>query len=148
MEYYLIKHVASGEYMPQMKRGRGYSHWNPSKQSKMSVRTNVPRLLTSEAQAKRVITAWSVYPNASTIRFESGFEQCDDFLTKPDGRKKEDLTVVKMRMEEVAILPPMNTDEILMVTNGRKITAVRMYRERTGHGLKDAVDAMRALVSL
>lgn len=28
--YYVIRHKATGELMPELKRGRGYSWWNPA----------------------------------------------------------------------------------------------------------------------
>ena len=45
MIYYMIRHKASGEFMPIMKRGRGYTHWNPSnpENNKIRMMTNCPR---------------------------------------------------------------------------------------------------------
>lgn len=144
MEYYLIKHLASGEFMPQMKRGRGYTHWNPSSAVEASNKTNVPRLLVSEEQAKRVIKMWAIYPNAHTRRAEADWDN-DDFLTKPDGRKREDLVVVKVQMVEIAITAPLTIEEVALVHSYQRIRAIKTYKDRTGLSLKESIDAIRAV---
>lgn len=103
MIYYLIRHKATGEYMPQLERGRGYSHWNPA-----AVRTvdvfrprkliGVPRLLPSRRTAAHCIANWNAYPNSYT-RSNRGDGWNDDpelAVGKDDGRKKEDLEIVEV----------------------------------------------------
>ncbi len=92
-KYYVIRHKATGELMPQMKRDRGYTHWNPD----TTILTNclpVPRLLTSVEQARRVIVQWAANPNMTVRYFEDG----DEVNIKPDGRKKGDLEVRKVHL--------------------------------------------------
>jgi hypothetical protein len=87
LTYYVIRHKATGELMPLMMRGRGYSHWNPSTQNKVYAIEDTPRLLKSEKQAHKVISGWFHCPNA--------YDQDGDLmLGKMDGRRKEDLEVV------------------------------------------------------
>ncbi len=104
----------------------------------------MPRLLTSEAQAKRVIHAWSIYPNASTIRFESWVGEGEDVRTKPDGRSKTDLVIVKVKFVETTVTPTLTKEEFQLLQSGRRIHAIKAYKERTRLGLKESVDAIRA----
>lgn len=101
MTFYLVRHVASGQFMPQMKRGRGYSHWNPAGNDVLHGKEPIPRLLTSEKQARRVIAAWVLYPNASVKFFDGLCGTEEDFNVKDDGRKVEDLAIVKVELVEV-----------------------------------------------
>ena len=96
---YALRHVATGQIMPQMKRGRGYSHWNPAKvlAETLYSATNIPRLLTSLKQARKCRQLWSQYPNAATTKYETamyGGGKVGDMLTKSDGRKLDDLEIV------------------------------------------------------
>ena len=98
MIYYIIRHKASGRIMPLMRRNRGYSHWNPSKNNLKTIQElDIPRILKSRRQAEQCISQWNACPNmkyyANTSRWEG--EDCDLDI-KPDGRKKEDLEVVKV----------------------------------------------------
>jgi hypothetical protein len=90
MKFYIIQHIASGEFMPQMKRNRGYSHWNPSTLSIPDNAMKVPRLLTSISQAKRVISQWFANPNMTVSYYTGGDE---DIKFKNDGRRKSDLRI-------------------------------------------------------
>lgn len=100
MIFYAIRHKATGELMPQGKKNRGYSHWNPSSPEKFTEALPIPRLLATEKKAKGCITQWLAMPNAKqsyTISYE-GHED-DSLVTKPDGRKKEDLEVVQINIK-------------------------------------------------
>lgn len=100
MIYFLIRHKATGEYMPQLERGRGYSHWNPAAIATTEVfrprkLLGVPRLLPSRRVAARCIVQWDLNPN-SYMGQKSGYD--DDLIVefKDDGRKKEDLEIVEV----------------------------------------------------
>lgn len=94
MIYYGIRHKVSGKLMPQMKRGRGYSHWNPGNSNAHIVyaELNIPRLLKSEKQANTVINCWFNMPN-SRNDYDGDIK-----LGASDGRKKEDLEVITIIM--------------------------------------------------
>lgn len=104
MIYYLIRHIATGEYMPQLERGRGYSHWNPAAARTVDIfrprkLIGVPRLLPSRRTAAHCIANWNAYPNSYTGYKSTGIFDGDapDLITgKDDGRKKEDLEVVEV----------------------------------------------------
>lgn len=88
---YLIRHKATGQFMPLVERNRGYTHWNPGQPNKMyAVSTGVPRILASERKAKNVIAQWACNPNGK----ERWFDGEPEFDIKPDGRTKDDLEVV------------------------------------------------------
>jgi len=101
MIFYMIRHKASGEFMPQGKRNRGYSHWNPSNQTEpfYGELKGVPRLIDTEKRAKRIIAMWSANPNAQSF-MSSNWMMNDEleYRTKPDGRTKDDLEVVEVRI--------------------------------------------------
>jgi len=108
MIYYVIRHKASGEFMPQLKRGRGYSHWNPSKETTIEnlkkKLTGVPRLLPSRRVAHRCIVQWNACPNGKQSWHTSyDGDEFDDLDIKPDGRSKDDLEIVEVNIEEVKI---------------------------------------------
>lgn len=102
--FYLIRHKATQQIMPLTKRNRGYSWWNPARIDTVESRPqilflDVPRLLKSEEQAKRCILQWFTYPNGRNSITQSYSGECDDIVDfKEDGRKKEDLEVVKIRI--------------------------------------------------
>ena len=98
MIYYMVRHKASGEFMPQMRRGKGYSHWNPTTGKLPVLAIGVPRLISSRRQASRIISQWNSMPNTAYYPRQEG-EYDLDF--KADGRKKEDLEVVEVNIEEV-----------------------------------------------
>jgi hypothetical protein len=102
MIYHLIRHKATGEFMPELERGRGYSHWNPAvepteRRFRQRKLTGCPRLFSSRAKAIRSIAAWNAYPN-SYMGFRAGPFNTDDYeiQIKDDNRKKEDLEVVEV----------------------------------------------------
>jgi hypothetical protein len=99
MIYWVIRHKATGELMPQAKRDRGYSNWNPSnpdREFKASI--GVPRLIDTRRRAVRIVASWVSFPNGHTYShrdWESGYTEYDvDF--KDDGRKKDDLEIVQV----------------------------------------------------
>jgi len=101
--YYMIRHKASGEFMPELRR-TGYTHWNPSTNSIPSTITGCPRLISSRRKAARCIVQWANLPNAREHQYQSGMygEDWDiEFKTKDDGRKKDDLEVVEVNIQEV-----------------------------------------------
>lgn len=107
MTYYMIRHKATGEFMPQLK-GKGYSHWNPdSCNNHISNRklTGTPRILASIGVAKRVIAQWNCLPNAYN-HFRQGYDGDSDLVidVKEDGRKKEDLEIVIVNIEETGVI--------------------------------------------
>jgi len=99
MIYYMIRHKATGEFMPQLK-GKGYSHWNPNNPNSISSNkfTGSPRLLPTIRIAKRIISQWNSLPNAFNNYRDSTFSnEGESFIDiKLDGRKKEDLEVVEV----------------------------------------------------
>jgi hypothetical protein len=102
MIYYLVRHKATKEFMPELERGRGYSHWNPAvepteRRFRPRKLTGCPRLFSSRGKASRCIAAWNAYPN-SYMGFRHGDYGNDDpdIQLKDDGRKKEDLEVVEV----------------------------------------------------
>lgn len=107
MIYYMIRHKATGEFMPELRRGRGYSYWNPSKEDTLNVFTHrkltgTPRLLPSRRTAHRAIVQWNAMPNARLMVNHSFFGEEDEKIDiKPDGRSKEDLEIVEVNIEVV-----------------------------------------------
>lgn len=100
---YGIRHKETSEFMPLMKRGRGYSHWNPSnlEAHKIYARLDIPRLLISRKQALKVISSWFAGQNGKHTSYQSYSGEWDDIVDfKSDNRKKEDLEVVEVRVEE------------------------------------------------
>lgn len=95
--FFVIRHRATLKLMPLMKRGRGYSHWNPGRPDgeKVYAETNTPRLLTSRKQAENVIKMWVKFPNAHTHITESTWMGDGDEVLdwKEDGRSADDLMI-------------------------------------------------------
>lgn len=101
--YYVIRHKATGEIMPSLRRGRGYSHWNPSSSEGVDPKKilGVPRILKSRKQAQQVINQWYALPNAEYRGYVTSSGEDDyDICTKEDGRSKEDLEVIEVLIEE------------------------------------------------
>ena len=104
--YYVIRHKATDEIMPELKGTRGYSWWNPrNKNSELDPKKilGVPRLLKSRKQAMQCITQWHTYPNS-----HMGFGPGDypgaeevDLKIKKDDRMREDLEVVEVLIVEL-----------------------------------------------
>lgn len=108
MIYYMIRHKKTGEYMPQLKRGTGYSHWNPAKVQtaehfKKKI-LGVPRLFPSLRIARQCIVAWNAMPNARYEGYTSFGEDDYNVNFKPDGRTKEDLEIVEVNIEERSVI--------------------------------------------
>lgn len=57
MNYFLIRHKESGEFMPEYKYGRGYSYWRYD--NIMDNQHKYPRLIESRAKAQKVIVEWA-----------------------------------------------------------------------------------------
>lgn len=93
MIYYAIRHKLTKQIMPQMLRGRGYSHWNPSKPDVIVYSiTDIPRLFTNKNHALRAISGWYNCPNAR-------HDYDGDIKIGPmDDRKKEDLEIIKVSL--------------------------------------------------
>lgn len=107
MIYYMIRHKATGEFMPELRRGRGYSHWNPSKVDTAThlgrrKLLGVPRLFPSRRTAWASIVQWNALPNAYN-GYKSGPFGTEEYDTQieDDGRKKEDLEIVEVDIVEV-----------------------------------------------
>lgn len=106
MIYYMIRHKATGEFMPELRKSRGYSHWNPNKiptelQFGKKKLLGVPRLFPHRQKAHRAIVQWNALPNA---RIEYGRSDWDGeeevgIKCKPDGRSKDDLEIVEVNIE-------------------------------------------------
>lgn len=107
MIYYMIRHKSTGEFMPELERGRGYSHWNPAVEATahrfmQRKLTGCPRLLSSRGKAARCIAAWNAFPNSYNGFSRDPIDDDYNIQFKDDGRKKEDLEIV-----EVVILDRM-----------------------------------------
>lgn len=106
----MIRHKATGEFMPELKRTRGYSHWNPAKVDTAThlgrrKLLGVPRLFPFRKNAFRSIVQWSCYPNGKTNSHQTYFgEYKEDIDIKPDGRTKADLEIVIVNIEETGVI--------------------------------------------
>jgi hypothetical protein len=100
MRLYAVRHKATQQLMPLMKRGRGYSSWNPATavegERQVYASTDIPRLLSSERAAAKVIAAWARNPNCHYWRTHDD----EEMIVKQDGRQASDLEVVPMLMLE------------------------------------------------
>lgn len=106
MIYYMIRHKATGEFMPELRRGRGYTHWNPSRHDTVShlgrrKLLGTPRLFPSRKAAYNSIVQWNALPNAYN-GYKSGPFGTDEYDTNihDDGRSKADLEVVEVEINE------------------------------------------------
>lgn len=108
MIYYMIRHIATGEFMPELAGGRGYSHWNPGKINTTEVfrprkLTGTPRLIASRGKAHRCIVLWNSIPNARKSTGMTYYGEEDEGVDiKSDGRKKEDLEIVEVSIEVIS----------------------------------------------
>lgn len=107
----MIRHKATGEFMPELKRTRGYSHWNPSKVDTREAFSDkkkllgVPRLFSSRKKAHGAIVQWNAMPNARWSSQQSYYGDYDEAIDfKADGRTKNDLEIVEVNIEEVKCL--------------------------------------------
>lgn len=98
--FYLIRHKATGQFMPQMKRGRGYTHWNPGNPEAQEIfgKLNIPRLVETLKKAKAIISCWNAMPNSKTDM------DGDLVLGRIDNRKKEDLEIVIVNLTESGVI--------------------------------------------
>lgn len=106
MTYFMIRHKPTGEFMPELREGRGYSHWNPSKAGTTTyLRTKtlgVPRLFPDSRKAKLAIIRWIELPNAHHRKYQSANgDWVESVQTTNDGREIEDLEVVEVNIEIV-----------------------------------------------
>ena len=102
--YYVLRHKATGEIMPQAKRDRGYSHWNPNHpEHEFAARLGIPRLIDTRRRAALCIKQWAINSNGkrslSTPSYWTG-EQDDIVDIKPDGRTSDDLEIVEVDLIE------------------------------------------------
>ena len=116
MIYYLIRHKATGEFMPELKRTRGYSHWNPSKLETINGLSKkllgTPRLFRSIKHSRNAINQWNAMPNA-TFGYKPNYfgEEDYDVNIEPDGRSKDDLEIIDVNIEEVKTIASYITKE-------------------------------------
>jgi hypothetical protein len=97
--YYVIRHKATGELMPEVKR-KGYSHWNPSTGSYPTYALGTPRLLDTRRKAAGCINQWACNPNARASYKQGYFGEEDyEIDIKPDGRSKDDLEIVEVELK-------------------------------------------------
>ncbi len=105
MIYYMIRHKATGEFMPELKRTRGYSHWNPAKVNTIETLgkkvLGTPRLFASRRKAQGSIAQWNACPNSYAGGRNRSGEWEDDIQINLDGRSKDDLEIVEVDIIEV-----------------------------------------------
>lgn len=105
MDLFLIRHKKSRLFMPLMKRGRGYTHWNPNTEEgqKVFAETKLPRFFISYDSARRTIDQWKIGILKRTFSHGGYFdEDTSEYLDlKEDGRSKDDLEIVKVRFLEI-----------------------------------------------
>jgi hypothetical protein len=97
--YYVIRHKATGEIMPQSRKDKGYSHWNPSHpEHEFGLGLGVPRLIDTRRRAARCIYMWASNPNGKHKGYQNQWtgEWEDDYDIKPDGRTANDLEIVEV----------------------------------------------------
>lgn len=101
MIYYAIRHKKTGKLMPQARRDRGYSHWNPdTKEGEMFSSIGVPRLIDTRRKAAKCIEMWVALPNGKRSIITSYHGEQDDIVDfKPDGRKKDDLEIIEVYLQ-------------------------------------------------
>lgn len=97
MIYWVIRHKATGELMPQMAKDRGYTNWNPNTNKSPRQALGVPRLFDKLRSANISAKRWASMPNAHNRYYTSSYgEDVDGIITRDDGRKLEDIEVVKV----------------------------------------------------
>jgi hypothetical protein len=102
--FYVIRHKASGEVMPLIRRGRGYSWWNPAvkQESHPPFMIGIPRLFANQRNATKAIEQWLVFPNGRRKGYQDSTGDWDEIVvSKDDGRKKSDLDIIKVRLLKV-----------------------------------------------
>lgn len=102
MILYAIRHVKSKIFMPLMRKGRGYSHWNPDKNPTPTAALPIIRFFVSEKAAKLAARSWFNFPNARISGHQTHSGDWDEDLSwKDDGRSLDDLEVVQLQITEV-----------------------------------------------
>jgi hypothetical protein len=109
MKVFALKHVATGELMPEMKRGKGYCHWSPGvlgMQADQALPT--PRLFSAPSKARlargqwvRGIVEWKERKGDGWDSLISDMRQ----VVRDVGRKTDDLQVVEFDLVETACRP-------------------------------------------
>jgi len=95
MDLYVIRHRATGKLMPEMDRGRGYSHWNPGNSNelhKVFAALNSPRLIEGKKKATICARLWASQPNMGR-----NYRDIDGDIIleiKADNRKLDDIEIV------------------------------------------------------
>lgn len=100
MTFYVIRHIRTGQLFPEVKTRGGYSHWNPDNPNMpVKIFKFVPRLFETQKKAKRCIVEWFACQNGRRRGVQTSFGEYEDYIDiKEDGRKKEDLEIVKIQL--------------------------------------------------
>lgn len=94
--YYAIMHEASGELMPVMKNGRGYTYWNPgSNLWDASCSTGTPRLFSTHKHAAGAVAKWAGY-KLKVLRSLDGDQWGTHWVLSPDHipRSSKELKII------------------------------------------------------
>ena len=96
---YVIRHKASGEYMPLYRRGKGYSHWHPGSSNIVAAENmGIPRILKSRKQAIKVARLWASQPNLE-MKFRGTIHGDETYLgSTKDDRKLEDIEILPIEL--------------------------------------------------
>ena len=100
--FYCIRHKASGELMPTLKNGRGYTYWNPlDSEWSDDCSTKTPRLFLTLEHAKGVVAKWAgyrrrVYPTRPLATFSELMQHTS--VVDPDFvvRKSSELEIIEI----------------------------------------------------
>lgn len=101
-EVYALRHVASGTLMPEMRNGRGYSHWSPSEPDGMPASAlPTPRFLATRRAAINARGQWArgVVRSVTKGGYLDG-DSWEDLQVTDIGRKVTDLEVVTFTLVE------------------------------------------------
>ena len=100
-EVYALRHVVSGTLMPEMRSGRGYSHWTPTESDGMPASAlPTPRFL---ATRRAAINARGQWARGVVTVFKGNDRDGDyyeEFVVVDVGRKVSDLEVVTFDLVE------------------------------------------------
>jgi len=97
---FVIRHKATGKFMPLFRRNKGYSHWNPSNtEKKAHQETNHIRVFSNLVAAKIAYRSWFITQNAEFAGYTTTDGE-DDYTTidKKDDRKQEDIEIVEAEL--------------------------------------------------
>ena len=100
-EVYALRHVVSGTLMPEMRSGRGYSHWNPAEPNGAPANAlPVPRFLATRRAAINARGQWA----RGVVTVSKGNDRDGDYWEEFDvvdtGRKVSDLEIVVFNLVE------------------------------------------------